>query len=63
MPNEYEAVWQFFAHPGAYGRFKDLLAAHGQLDAWSAYEAECTKRALLEWCEAQQVTAIQESTA
>lgn len=63
MPDEYEAVRQFFAHPGAYSWFKDLLAAHGQLDAWYAYEAERTKRALLEWCEAQQVTAIQESTA
>ncbi len=63
VPDEYEAVRQFFARPGAYGRFKDLLAAHGQLDAWYAFEAECTERALLEWCEAQQITVIRENTA
>ena len=61
IPDEYETVRQFFARRGAYGRFKDLLAAHGQLDAWHAFEADCTERALLAWCEAQQITAIRES--
>ena len=63
LPDEYEAVRQFFARPGAYSRFKDLLAAHEQLDAWYAFEAERTERALREWCEAQQITAIRENPA
>ena len=62
IPEEYDTVRQFFARPGAYSRLKDLLAAHGHLDAWYAFEAECTERALLEWCEAQQITASRENT-
>lgn len=61
MPDEYEAVRQFFAHPGAYGRFKNLLVACGQLDAWYAFEAECTERALLEWCETQAIKVTRDS--
>lgn len=52
IPNEYERVRQFFAHRGAYARFKALLGACGQLDAWHAFEAECTARAIKDWCEA-----------
>lgn len=63
VPDEYDTVRQFFARRGAYGRFKDLLTTHGQLDAWYAFEAECTERALLEWCEAQMITAIRENKA
>jgi hypothetical protein len=29
---------------------KDLLAAHGVLDKWYAYEKDATDRALREWC-------------
>jgi len=60
IPDAYEAVRQFFARPGAYSRFKDLLAAHGQLDAWYAFEAEYTERALLEWCEAQEIKTVRD---
>ena len=63
LPNEFQTVRRFFGGPGAYGRFKDLLAAHGQLDAWYAFDAQCTERALLEWCEAQEIKAIQKGKA
>jgi Uncharacterised protein family (UPF0158) len=63
MPNDSETVWQYFAHRGAYARFKDLLEARGQLDAWYAFDAECTQRAILEWCEAHDIKAIRENEA
>lgn len=63
LPNELQTVRKFFAGAGAYSRFKDLLAAHGQLDAWYAFEASSTERALLEWCEAQGIDATQKSQA
>jgi len=63
VPNEYPRVRQFFARRGAYAMFKDLLAAHGQLDAWYAFEAECTERALVDWCEAHAIKAVRENTA
>ena len=63
VPNEYPRVRQLFARRGAYARFKDLLAAHGLLDAWYAFEAERTERALLDWCEAHGVKAFRENTA
>ena len=63
LPHEFQTVRRFFAGPGAYGRFKDLLAVHGQLDAWYAFEAQCAERAVLEWCESQEIKAIQKSKA
>lgn len=63
LPNELQTVRGFFAGPGAFGRFKDLLAVHGQLDAWYAFEAQYTERAVLEWCEAQEIKATQKSKA
>ena len=61
LPNEYGAVQRFFGSRGAYGRFKDLLASHGQLDAWYVFEAEHTEHALREWCEAHKIKAIAET--
>jgi hypothetical protein len=55
IPNEQGTVRQFFASRGAYARFKDFRAAHGQLEAWYAFETECTRQALLRWCEAHEI--------
>jgi hypothetical protein len=63
VPNEYERIWQFFSRRGAYARFKDLLEARGQLDAWYAFEAEHTRRAILDWCAVHEIKAIRENTA
>ena len=63
LPNELDTVRRFFARPGAYGRFKDLLAARGQLDKWYAFEAECTERALCDWCEAQAIEVTRKGKA
>jgi hypothetical protein len=63
LPNEFDSVRRFFAGPGAYGRFKDLLAARGQLDAWYTFEAGCTEQALLRWCEEQGLEATQKNKA
>ena len=51
LPNAYEGVRDCFRYRGAYACFKALLAAHGCLDRWYAFEAECTEQALKDWCE------------
>lgn len=43
-------VVAIFSRRGAYGRYKELLAEKGLLEAWYAFENARTKEALLEWC-------------
>jgi hypothetical protein len=62
LPNAFEAVCAAFEHRGAYGRFKDILAAHGLLDRWYTFEAACTREALQSWCEANQIQVVPAST-
>jgi len=50
LPAQWEAAVEIFRRKGAYGRFKALLARHGALERWYAYEAEATGQALREWC-------------
>ena len=50
LPRRYSQVEECFRHRGAYARFKELLAAAGQLEAWYAFEAQHTERALRDWC-------------
>ncbi len=50
MPDRYAQIEGFFRHRGAYGRFKELLAAEGRPDKWYAFEEESTERALRNWC-------------
>lgn len=51
LPDSFELVRGYFAKPGAYGRFKDLLGLKGKLDVWYQYENAATDRALREWAE------------
>jgi PAS domain-containing protein len=46
LPDCSGEVRGFFAKPGAYAKFKDLLAERGGLEAWYAYEANGVERAL-----------------
>ena len=43
-------VVSIFSRPGAYGRFKDLLAEKCLLEEWYAFDNARTKEVLLEWC-------------
>ena len=63
MPNEYDNIRQFFSHRGAYARFKDFLQTRGQLNAWYAFEAEHTRQAILDWCEAHEITTLRENNS
>jgi|SRR5450830_74599 len=58
LPDSYKDVCGIFRQRGAYGRFKDLLERKGCLDAWYAYEAKSTERALREWCVDNAVTTL-----
>ena len=49
LPESYEQVRAFFGQRGAYGRFKDLLERHNQLQVWYKYEAAAVEGALREW--------------
>jgi hypothetical protein len=59
LPHRYASVESCFRHRGAYARFKDLLAAEQCLDKWYAFEAECTERALRDWCVANQIHLVE----
>jgi hypothetical protein len=59
LPHRYASVETCFRHRGAYARFKDLLAAEQCLDKWYAFEAECTERALRDWCVANQIHLVE----
>jgi hypothetical protein len=50
LPDEYGSVRRFFSGKGAYVRYKDLLEAKGQLDAWYEFEKQAVEKALREWC-------------
>ena len=51
LPDQWETAAEIFRRKGAYGRFKALLARHGALQSWYAFQAAATERALREWCE------------
>ena len=55
LPDRYADVQAFFRRRGAYARLKELLASAGCLEAWYAFEAESTERALREWCQANEI--------
>jgi len=50
VSDRYHEIADAFRPGGAYGRFKSILASAGRLDAWYAFEATETDRALEEWC-------------
>jgi hypothetical protein len=58
LPDFYRRVEGLFRHRGAYARFKELLAANGCLEKWYAFEAECTERALNDWCTENDIEII-----
>jgi hypothetical protein len=51
LPDQWDKIRDIFRSRGAYARFKDLLEAKGQLEAWYAFEESATERALRAWCE------------
>jgi hypothetical protein len=50
IPGEFESVREIFSRKGAYARYKDVLEAKGQLEAWYKFENEATENALRAWC-------------
>jgi hypothetical protein len=58
LPDQYARIEGFFRHRGAYARFKELLAAEGQLEKWYAFEAASTEKALKDWCADNSIDVI-----
>lgn len=50
LPESEAQVEAIFRRRGAYGRFKDLLNAQGQLENWYLFESEAQNEALRKWC-------------
>ena len=61
LPDEYDRVRDMFRGRGAYGRFKDFLAAKGLLEAWYAFEDEREKAALRLWCDEHGLKVVDEN--
>jgi hypothetical protein len=59
LPDWYNRIVDVFRHRGAYGRFKDILAAEGCLEKWYAFEAESTEQALKNWCAENDIQLIE----
>jgi hypothetical protein len=49
LPDDFEAVQDFFRRRGAYARFKDLLDRRGHLNRWKEYENRATQDAYVQW--------------
>ena len=62
LPDQYETIEGFFGHRGAYGHFKELLAAQDCLDMWYAFEAESTAKALKKWCSENGIEVTKDET-
>lgn len=59
LPDDEDTVSAFFRRPGAYSRYKNLLAQRDALDRWFAYEEQATLAAMKEWCEENAVEFIE----
>jgi|SRR6185436_2433604 len=58
LPGQYQIIERFFRSRDAYAGFKELLAAHGCLDKWFAFEAAATGTALRDWCAGNDVHVV-----
>ena len=63
LPEDYHTVAGYFRRPGAYGRFKELLHARGKLQAWYEFEECATEKALLAWCEENDIRPVDDESA
>lgn len=61
LPDCAGEVRGFFARPGAYAKFKELLAKRGLLELWYAYETSGVERALRAWAAENDVELVQET--
>jgi hypothetical protein len=52
-------VEDIFRRRGAYGHFKEFLAAEGLLEQWYAFEAEATEQALRAWCRENKIRLVE----
>jgi len=63
LAERYGEIRDFFRKPGAYARFKSVLDAADQLDAWHAYEARGIEDALRGWAALQGVEVVDDPAA
>lgn len=58
LPDSASEVAGFFRRPGAYQRFKELLARAHRIEEWREFERLETERALREWAEEEGLRVI-----
>ena len=61
MSHDYETAEDFFRRKGAYSRFKALLHQRDRLQQWYEFEREATQKALLAWCEENDVQLVDDA--
>ena len=59
LPDSEAQVEAIFHRRGAYGRFKDLLDAKGQLENWYRFEAAAQDEALRKWCAENDIELVE----
>ena len=59
LPESEAQVESIFRRRGAYGRFKDLLDAKGQLENWYRFEQAAQSEALRKWCAENDIELVE----
>ena len=55
LPNDVNKIEAIFRKKGAYQRFKALLEREGMIEKWYEYEAKAQEKALITWCEENEI--------
>jgi hypothetical protein len=55
LPNKLDTAYEIFSRRGAYAKFKALLESSGQIENWYAYEQSELRKAIIIWCEENDV--------
>jgi hypothetical protein len=56
LSSELNVVYGFFSSRGAYAKFKTLLEKRELLQTWYTFEEVALKKAILKWCEDNEVS-------
>ena len=50
-PEEYETVFQYFSHKGAFSKFRMHIEQIGALEQWYEFQSQAMHQALKDWCD------------
>ena len=56
LPSDLNMVYTFFSSRRAYANFRTLLENRGVLQTWYNFEQEALKKAIMEWCDDNEIS-------